>query len=142
MSGSDLALWAALTGLAALLLDRRRSSIPGSGGLTVTGGSVEIDASNAVERTTVWQYLGDPRTFGWLRAGGTKGNVTDWESFKLETGAYYDQFISYDVARSYPSMNMGAVDAASWTAMWVPVLATVQEQLEMPVVKVPNNLKS
>lgn len=142
MIGSDLALWAALAGLAALLLDRRRTSSPGSGGLTVTGGSVEIDASNAVERTTVWQYLGATRTFVWTRPGGNARASGDQETFSLETGAYYEQVISYDVARSYLSTNMGAVDAASWTAMWLPVLATVQEQLEMPVRKVPNNLKS
>lgn len=141
MSGSDLALWAALTGLAALLLDRRRSSIPGSGGLTVTGGSVEIDASNAVEETMVYQYLGTPRTFFWVREGGTRGRFEDWVSFSLSTSAYYDRPIPYDVARSVTG-SMPEIDPAAWAALWVPVLATVQEQLEMPVVKVPNHLKS
>jgi hypothetical protein len=143
MPGNDIALWAALVGLAAMIWDRKRGSSTGSGGLTVTGGSVAIDASNAVETATVYEYIGPNLcwTFGSM----------DWtqpkETWCLTTGDAYDDRIDYDIAVTegqwiWVDQKLRQLNRAQWDLYWVPFLASVQDQIDLSVRKIPAALRT
>lgn len=118
----DLALWLALAGLALLMLDPRRTTSTARG-LSVTGGSVSIDASNPVETRTVWRYDGPagPYIYDKPPIGGVFPST--WEIIYLEPGRLY----SHRVSREWMGGFKG-IDVAQYDRWWVPVIATAQEQ--------------
>lgn len=118
----DLALWLAIAGLALLMLDpRRRTST--AGGLSVTGGSVSIDASNPVETRTVWRYDGPagPYIYDKPPIGGVFPST--FEMIYLEPGRLYSKRVS----RQWMGRFRG-IDVTQYDRWWVTVIATAQEQ--------------
>lgn len=141
MEGQSIALWAALVGLAAVLLDRRARGASGSGGgLTVRGADVSIDARNQVESTTVWEWIGPRGDFTW-RKGVNRDS--GWDSLALTPGQFYNRKIAFtqSLLTEFRPVNGSSIqDPSLWDTYWRPTILTVQQQLDSPVIKVPTPL--
>lgn len=145
MDGQSIALWAALVGLAAVLLDRRARGDSGSvGGLTVRGADVSIDASNKVETRTVWQFVG-ASDGGANPKADTINTTVNWDPVVGEgLRIRAKQLFSGRIRRSAlikPSWH----SRASWDAAlstyydtwWVPQIVTLGEAIDLHVVEIP-----
>lgn len=143
MDGQSIALWSALIGLAAVLLDRRARGASGSGGgLTVRGAEVSIDARNQVESTTVWEWIGPRGDFVWRKGVNRDGG---WDSLALTPGQFYDRKIAFtqSLLTEFRPVNGSSIqDPSLWNTYWRPTILTVQQQLDAPVIKVPTPLVS
>lgn len=147
MDGQSIALWAALVGLAAVLLDRRARGASGSGGgLTVRGADVSIDARNQVETSTVWRYNG-PKLSLWYQDGtlAPSGRPV-WVVFDLVPGKWYDRPIPYLGPRGQQFSGamflspQTLMEKSQWDILWIPELLTVQEQSDAQVIRIPDPL--
>lgn len=137
-------LWGAVGGLIAAWLTRKGATF---GSLSVTGGTVSIDNSDAVEERPAYRYLGETTelaTTGNVRAGAVI------QTLPLVNGRIYDvipvvpiQGESMDltkdrvqglVVRGFPN----GVPRSRWVQSWSPVVLTVQEQISNQMVVVPN----
>lgn len=141
MDGQSIALWAALVGLAAVMLDRRARGASGSGGgLTVRGADVSIDARNQVESTTVWEWIGPQGDFVWRKGVNRDGG---WDSLALTPGRFYDRKIAFTQSQltEFRPVNGARIqDSALWDTYWRPTILTVQQQLDADVKTVPKHL--
>lgn len=118
--------------------------------LSVTGGTVTIENTEAVEELRVWQYTGETTEL-WqavnARGGGTQARLP------LVNGALYDviplapiQGEPIPPAKDRPDGVIGygingfpnGIPRARWVTSWRPVILTVQEQLLGQVKIVPN----
>lgn len=141
----------AIVASAAWLSRPRRSVL--DGGLTVTGGSVSIDASDPVETRAVWQWTGPSITGGthWVRYWGEFGGqgVPEGAPIRLINGQFYDRSVAHeqptpawqwwtDAWGQPPPSNLGA----QWPTYWRRVILTAQEQIVLNVVTVPETIRS
>jgi len=118
--------------------------------LSVTGGTVTIENTEAVEELRVWQYTGETTEL-WqavnLRGGGTQAKLL------LVNGALYDvipvapiQGEPLPPVKDRPKGVIGyglsgfpnGIPRSRWLTSWRPVILTVQEQLLGQVKIVPN----
>ncbi len=141
MDGQSIALWAALVGLAAVLMDRRARGASGSGGgLTVRGADVSIDARNQVESTTVWEWIGPRVDVVWRKGVNRDGG---WDLLALTPGRFYDRKIAFtqSLLTEFRPVNGSSIqDPSLWDTYWRPTILTVQQQLDASVIKVPTPL--
>lgn len=149
MDGQSIALWAALVGLAAVLLDRRARGAAGSGGgLTVRGADVSIDASNKVEEAQFWQYNGTPRALWWQDVTPNFDGRPKYLIFDLVPGKWYDMRVPWLGDNGEIPIRLGGgglvpqtkLTQGEWDALWIPGLLTVQEQNEARVIRTPETL--
>lgn len=137
-------LWGAVGGLIAAWLTRKGSPF---GSLSVTGGTVSIDNSDAVEERPAYRYLGETTelaTVGNVRAGQTI------QTLPLVNGRIYDVIpvvpiqgepLALTKDRAQGLMVSGfpnGVPRSRWVLSWAPVVLTVQEQIANQMVVVPN----
>ncbi len=143
-------------GVAALMLIVAWVFFRGRGGLsalTVTGGTVAIDDSNAVEERRVWRYVGETTKLSVainFRAGGVAPELG------LVQGAIYDVIpvapiqgepLALTKTRLEGSLGMvllgypNGITRARWVTSWQPVILTVQEQLAGALRIVPNTFR-
>jgi hypothetical protein len=160
-TGESIALWAALAGLAALMWDRRGRGQDGTGGLSVTGGSVSIDASNPVENRTVFQFLGwsyngitqgtiglggkwglEPQTgrqapqWGWIfdvvvRPGDYVSHVPDVSMMSPGPGTDFRRLGSY-------FQELASNESKTW---WVPRTVSLGEAQALSVIEIPEQYR-
>lgn len=140
-------LWGAVGGLIAAWLTRKGSPF---GSLSVTGGTVSIDNSDAVEERPAYRYLGETTelaTAGNVRAGAVI------QTMPLVNGRIYDVIpvvpiqgeplaLTKDrvpgsaglLLAGYPN----GIERGRWVLSWAPVVLTVQEQVANQLVVVPS----
>lgn len=124
----------------------------GLSALTVTGGTVAIDASDAVEERRVWQYTGETTEL-WQ---ATNVRIGAGARLALVNGALYDvvpvapiQGEPLPPLKDRPEGLIGialggfpsGIPRGRWLSSWRPVVLTVQEQLAGAVRIVPNTFR-
>lgn len=124
----------------------------GLSALTVTGGTVSIDASDAVEERRVWQYTGE--TTELWQAVNARYQAS--QRLALVNGALYDvvpvapiQGEPLPPLKDRPEGLIGialggfpnGIPRVRWLSSWRPVVLTVQEQLAAGVRIVPNTFR-
>lgn len=124
----------------------------GLSALTVTGGTVAIDASDAVEERRVWQYTGETTEL-WQ---ATNARIGAGARLALVNGALYDvvpvapiQGEPLPPLKDRPDGLIGialggfpnGIPRVRWLSSWRPVVLTVQEQLAGAVRIVPNTFR-
>lgn len=132
----------AIVASAAWLARPRRSVI--DGGLTVTGGSVSIDASNPVETRAVWEWIGPAGSYVWP-TGMLAGGKPAWGDLTLRPGAYYDRSFVLDQKITGAEFRPVSGDkpdnlSALWPTWWRRQILTAQEQIVLSVTSVPATL--
>jgi hypothetical protein len=147
MQTESIALWAALVGLGAMLLDRRVRGGSGSGGgLSVTGGSVSIDARDSVETRPVWEWIGPAGSFVYP-IGQLVGGRPGWDALALRPGWYYDRMFPLDQQITGAGWRPdGQITTQTvndlWPTYWRRQILTAQEQIVASVVTVPQTIRS
>lgn len=132
----------AIVASAAWLSRSRRSVL--DGGLTVSGGSVSIDASNPVETRAVWEWIGPAGSYVWP-TGMLAGGKPAWGDLTLRPGAYYDRSFVLDqkiTGADFRPVSGVKPDnlAALWPTWWRRQILTAQEQIVLSVTSVPATL--
>jgi hypothetical protein len=143
---NTLALTFGLLALLVWLMFRGRG---GLSALTVTGGTVAIDNSDAVEERRVWQYTGETTDL-WQ---AVNVRLASGERLALVNGALYDVIPIAPIqgeplapqksrAEGFIGFGIGGfpngIPRGTWVSSWRPVILTVQEQLAGQVRIVPN----
>lgn len=127
-----------------------RNSAGGLQALSVTGGTVAIDNSEAVEERRVWRYVGETTRLALavnVRVSGPG------QELALVQGAIYDvipvapiQGEPLALTKDRPLGTIGmilvgfgnGIPRGRWVTSWEPVILTVQEQLAGSLRIVPN----
>lgn len=139
-------VWAVIGGLIAWWIATRKG---GLGSLSVTGGTVSIDNSDAVEERPAFRYIGETielATAGNVRAGAVI------QTLPLVKGRIYDvipvvpiqgeptQLTKDRVPGQVNLMLSGfpnGIERGRWVLSWAPVVLTVQEQVANQMIIVP-----
>ena len=142
-------LWGAVGGLIATWLTRKGATF---GSLSVTGGTVSIDNSDAVEERPAYRYLGE--TTELFEAGNIRSPQWKPRTMPLVNGRIYDVIpvvkIQGEPLAMTKDRQLGTIDLivrggggsgiprGRWELSWAPVVLTVQEQVANQMVIVPN----
>lgn len=126
-----------------------RNSGGGLQALSVTGGTVAIDNSDAVEERRVWRYVGETTKLVTVMGRGAQGG----SELSLVQGAIYDVIPVVKIQGEPMALTkdrpLGLIELmlagfpngitrGRWVTSWEPVILTVQEQLAGSLRIVPN----